>query len=608
MKSINRERIYRNIFILESRSWWGRIRDVFDVENDLVLTYDFGLKRDIEELGGQVLFFDHQRSCLVMHENNSHVYKFFREWHLDEGGKDIFEYRSVSFGFSFRLEIWNDLISYVRTRISLEILRDIQYRALFVGTELGLVESTLSEMGLSFRSVSISKARDGSIYFFPIHSWIDQKIRYKWIGGVKYKLRDLAGSLQGMWLSFLDCILWERVKKPFIFVQEYYPTYNLVKRLYRDNKVRLVLASFSRGRGWFRYIPIVSRIKKYHGDANELIRRFHLKRHAKLIVLKDVDISKGAYQIIEARISACIAKSMRDLDCVINYFDKNPIKLEVLIANIGQIAPIVDCVCKSRHIPSYLIINGLLVNDFQDESKYASIINSYSVSIKENYFCGLDNVVCLGDPRMDAYANKFNMQRKINREAPTITIGASGYNGTDLNSYLAVEFDFLFDVLQAIRIVNDGGIALSVVIKVRANGYREQYEAFVNEYFPGLVSEIMDSMPMNKVFEKTDFFISIYSQTLFEASCLGIPCLYYKKDTEIIHPPFDGYSELVTVDSVDDLVQAIFDFRSTNPRYNRFLEKSVMEKYIGPLDGNNLDRNLDFIYSLLNQSDVETLY
>ena len=185
---------------------------------------------------------------------------------------------------------------------------------------------------------------------------------------------------------------------------------------------------------------------------------------------------------------------------------------------------------------------------------------------------------------------------------PTVTIGASGHSNVDLNSYLAVEFEFMYDVLQALRISRERGVQLRIVIKVRANGYRGQYEDFVREFFPGMVDEILDSVPMKKVLEKTDFYITVYSSTVFEASCLGIPCVYYKKDTEITDPPFDGNSELVTVGNVDDLIKAIADFQSGHERYDAFLEKSVMEKYIGPLDGKNLDRNLAFIYDLLAKS------
>lgn len=50
-----------------------------------------------------------------------------------------------------------------------------------------------------------------------------------------------------------------------------------------------------------------------------------------------------------------------------------------------------------------------------------------------------------------------------------------------------------------------------------------------------------------------------------------------------------------------------FYFRSGNERYDAFLQRSVMEKYIGPLDGGNLERNLNFIYEILEKSQVEVV-
>jgi CDP-glycerol glycerophosphotransferase (TagB/SpsB family) len=191
-------------------------------------------------------------------------------------------------------------------------------------------------------------------------------------------------------------------------------------------------------------------------------------------------------------------------------------------------------------------------------------------------------------------------RRTSNPDRFTLTIGASGHNPTDLNSYVAVEFDFLGDVLEAVRRVEALGADIRVVIKVRPNGYRKQYEQFAAEYFPGIVDEIVDQTPMRDVLARSDFFISIFSQTLFEASCMGIPVLYYRVGDVYKDPPFDGRSELVTVDDVADMVQALNDFRSGHPRYAAFLDRDVMERYIGPLDGRNLERNLAFVYELLD--------
>lgn len=603
MSALDAGKSYRSILILEDRNRWESCKFQFDPQRDAVLTYDLGLRREIEQLGGQACYVDHLVDKQTMQENNFLIYQFFREWHFDVEGRDIFQYRDVPFGFSFRLEIWNDFVFYARTRICLEILRGLKYEKLVVGTRLGLIELVLNEMGLDFVSVSASAGSGKPTYYFPIHDWMDEKVRFKGMGGVKYRLRDMVSSLQGSMMSWADRLFGGREKRPTVFIQEYHPTRKLIQRLQQDDRVRLLLATFSRNKGAFRYIPIWEAASKYRDKADNLMSHFRSRRCAKLELSNGVDISDGLYRIIEARIANRIAAALRDLDCVIRYLDDNPLALEVLIADLGHLAPLVDSVCKIRGIPSYFIINGMLGHQFLDEGKFATVINSYSASIKEHYFRGMDNIVCLGDPRMDTYAQQA--PRKINRDEPTITIGASGHNNTDLNSYLAVEFDFLFDVLQACHTIKQRGVGLRVVIKVRANGYREQYEEFVREYFPGLVDEILDSTPMTQVLECTDFFISIYSQTLFEASCLGIPCLYYKKDTEIIDPPFDGNSELVTVTNVDDLIVAIEDYRSGQKRYDAFLDRMVMEKYIGPLDGRSLERNLSFIYDLLEQSKNE---
>lgn len=595
---VNKE--YRHILILESKDWWENCRNHFDPARDLVLTYDLGLQREVARLGGQAFYIDHLVDKQVMQENNFLTYQFFRGWHFDSEGKDIFTYRGVQFGFAFRLEIWNDFTFYVRNRICLERLRELRFKKIFAGTQPGLVEGILEEMVLPYSPICPSGKAGHATYYFPIHRWMDEKVRYKGIGGIKYRLRDMASAMQGTLMSWVDYLSRWRNGKPAIFIQEYHPTRRLVQQLMQEHKVRLVLATFSRSPGWFRYIPVWGRVKKYQGEANTLLQDFRARRCAKLVLSNGVDTSDSIYRIIDERISSQIAEKIRTLDCVIHYLDRNPIKLEVLIANIGHVATLVDCVCKTRGIPSYLIINGVMSGDFLDESKYANVINAYSVSVKEHYYRGMDNIVCLGDPRMDVYVREYQ-PRIINRETPTVTIGTSAHSVVDLNSYLAVEFDFMYDVLSALRIIKEQGVQLQIVIKVRANGYREQYQAFVQEFFPGMVDEILDTVQFSSVLKKSDFYISLYSQTLFEASCLGIPCLYYKNDCEIIDPPFDGHSELVTVDNVDDLVKAITDFRSGHERFDAFLQRSVMEKYIGPLDGGNLERNLNFIYEMLEK-------
>ena len=60
--------------------------------------------------------------------------------------------------------------------------------------------------------------------------------------------------------------------------------------------------------------------------------------------------------------------------------------------------------------------------------------------------------------------------------------------------------------------------------------------------------------------------------------------------------PYDTRSELVTAMEPETLEHRIHDFYEGSAIFDAFLDKKVLEKYIGPLDGKNLERNIEFIY------------
>jgi hypothetical protein len=591
---------FRHILIVESRTTWLAFQAFFDPLQDLVLTYDFALRRQIEGEGGMALYVDHLADPSFMQANNFLAYHFFRDWHLDAHGADIFRYRGVDFGFSFRIEIWNDFTFYMRSRLCLEQLRRSVWHSLYLDSELPLLREVLEDMGIPYAVPEPSAPTEATFrgYFFPIHRWMHERLRAK---SPRNVLRDVVVAVQGLVMSVLGRLM-GKGSKAGVFVQEYHPTRQLLQCLLNDPGLRVVQAHFSSRPGLARFfrerpIPVYGRLKRYQADADRLLLSFRQGRAARLLLAGGLDITNAAYRVIERKVAEVLPQSLRALRCTINYLDRHPLRLEILIANVGQLAMLVDCVAKSRGVPSYMIINGLLGNAYLDEGKYATVINAYSTSIRDNYFRGMDNVVCLGDPRMDAYAN--TPPKKIDRIRPTVTIGASGFNHIDLNSFSAVEFEFLYEVLSAIRNLGTLAPAFRVLLKVRPNGYSELYRQFTAEYFPGMVDLVIDNEPMRKVLDESDLFISIYSQTLFEASCLGIPVIYHKTDCEIMDPPFDGRSELVTTHDTASLETAILDFVSASDRFDAFLEKQVMEKYVGPLDGRNLERNINFVSDLL---------
>ncbi len=594
---------YENIFIIDSKALFESYKVIFDIKNDLFLTYDFALKKYIIDLGGNAEYLDHIVGVKTMEDNNYLIYKFFKDWHYDKDGNDIFTFKDVSFGFSFRLEFWNDFVSFIRIYLSLKKVFSYSFKKLYVGTLDKTIIDILNNLGIDYETINYVAIDSSSGYYFPITKWLNSKIKPKGVKGFLYKVREKVSYYYGTGMIFFDK-LFSSESKFRVFIQEYHPTRKIIQLLRNDNKFVVILENFSRFSNKRdnmkeRLLPITGNLKKYENIGASLLKEFDRNKFYKLVLSDNSDITDFIYKIIIKNISERITSKLRTLDSCIKYLDNNSLNLVILIANIGHTSTLFDLACQSRKIPSYLIVNGLLLNNYQDEAKYATYINAYSKSIKENYFKDMDNIVALGDPRMDMYADL--KQKKINRDNPTVTIGTSGFNPTDLNSYVAVEFDFMYDILQAFSILKANGEECRIVIKVRPNGYLEQYKEFVKDYFQDLEVEYIITTPMIDVLKKTDFYISICSQTLFEASCLGIPVVYYKNDTEILNAPFDNNSELVIITKIEEMIQAYYDFKSKHSRYESFLNKKVMEQYIGPLDGNNLSRNIDFIYSILNK-------
>jgi hypothetical protein len=582
------------VFIVESRDWFASCRNAYDASTDLVLTYDFALRHELREAGGDAFYLDHLVDPECMERENYIIYDFFRRWNLDAMGNDLFCYEGVSFGLVFRMDFWNDFVFFIRARLCIERLRQVEMEALYVGTELGTTERILGDVQVQFIAVDPPAAPHFPQYYFPIHRWLRQNTRRT---GWKAAVVRFSSNTLGTLLSWTDRLLMRTGTTPAVLVQEYHPTVELIRRLRRDGRVRVVNTLASRKNLWTRYVPQWSRSRRFAGEAPRQLAAFRAGRMAKVVLTTGIDVTDSVYSIIEAGIVSRIAEPLRTIHDTVRYLEHNPVGLEILIANIGD-ATVLDCVCRARGIPTYLIINGLLFSNYLDEAKYATMINAYSSSIKDHYFRGMDNIVCLGDPRMDQYPP--HAKRVPSAEGITVTIGASGHSSIDLNSYVAVEFQFLFEVLSAIDEIRTEGHTIKVIIKVRANGYQTQYQQFTREYFPHIDVEIIDAASMRAVLENTDLFISIFSQTLFEASCMGIPCVYYAMDDQIKNPPFNGESEIVSPTDQAGLAQALRDYIASHPRYDAFLQRSVMEEYVGPLDGRNLERNLAFVYEMIS--------
>ncbi len=594
-------KIYRHVFIVQNRDFWESNPFPFDKDTDLVLSFDFAVVNLVNTQGGIAAYLDHLVDPDTMERYNYETYDFFRNWYRDKDGKDIFSYRGVEFGNTFRQEIWNDITYNVRLWINLLYLSNVEYDNIYVGVSDIFIFNILDRLHVEFKSWDIEVEKHKG-YYFRIFQWTDEKIHPS---GLNFIIKSYFSKGLDVLFGFFDFISIFKKKRINIYIHNYHPTRKIIKELVKNKKVTMISESFIKilgikGITRTRRLPVKNSSNDFISLAKDLLINFEINKYTEWEIY-GVNVSNYLYELITKRIENLLPEHLKVLDIIINFFSKRKLDLMVTITELGTTNCLMLNYCQKKNIPSYIIINGLLIHSFEDDAKLGTWINSYGESIKDIYFGNMENVVCLGDPRMDDYISENHIS-SINFEKPTIVIGASGYSPIDLNSYIAAEFDFLYDIMNAFRVLIKKGREMNLILKIRPNNYLYHYYDFLREYFPEIQIEILDRTPMIQVLKRADFYISIYSQTLFEASCLGIPVLYYKKDTQIVHPPFDGRSELVVASGVEDLIRKIELFYENNSIYNSFKNKKVMEKYIGPLDGRNLQRNLDFIYSLTSNN------
>ncbi|MDB4921093.1 hypothetical protein [Mucilaginibacter sp.] len=585
--------IYSNVFIVENRNLWNFNVINCNKDTDLVLCLDFALKRELQNSGYHVEFLDHLTNNEILEKLNFEMHGFLNSWFKDQYGKDLLHYNGLDLGDSHLLLIINEVDYFCHFFFNIIALKQLKYQNLFVATNNEHIIKCINKMDLQYEIIEQPKQEPKPVYIFPILEWVSEKTQKP---SFSYILKNTLANFFDFIFKITDPLT--NKGKKYIYVHRYHPTLALVKELQKAKGIQLVYNNYSglkdiRKERRIHYKPQ----KDNSGKVTALLANFTQNRYHTWYY-EGYKISDYLYEIIYKVLSDKLNLTINAADSINDWFKKNRIDLMIPITNLWIENRLIMKYCQANDIPVFMIINGLLTFSFYNDAKDSDYVNCYSESIKAEYFNSAPNAIPLGDPRMDNYANISH--KNINYINPTIVIGTAGYNPVDLNSYLAVEFDFLYDILLNIQELISEGKKIKVILKIRGNGYVHLYTSFVNEYFNGLDIEFAQDQSFNDVIKKADLYITIYSQTLFEASCMGIPVIYYKKDTQFVHKPFDGRSELVTASDAGELLQALQSFFELDKRFDLFKRKDIMEKYIGYLDGHNTKRNADYILNLVN--------
>lgn len=582
---------FDSIYIIEDRNQWQDCADQVNKANDLILCVDFGLKHYLIQQGYFAQFIDHLVHESVLECQNYKMHNFLNEWFKDVDGNDLFLYKGYNIGDSLLLHLINDTTFFCHYFLNIIGIKALNYKQIFVAVTDTTIIDCLNKASLPFKLLNTVKPETHPVYIFPIIKWVKentQKVSLRF--RVKKSIASLFDSINKLADTFFK-------KKHYVFIQSYHPTKPVIESLNSIPDLQLILQNYSGIKNVFKERRINhSNEGNNNNIVSSLYNNYRKNRHITWC-FEEYAISDYLYELIDKVVERELDKAINMADDIDRYFKKVQLSMMVPITNYWTSNRLLMNYCRNQNIPVFMIINGLLNVSYIHDGKDSDMVNCYSETLKQDYFSNKDTALPLGDPRMDRYTKVE--KRLINSVEPIIVIGAAGYDSLDLNSYLAFEFDFLYDILEAIKNLRDIGYKNSVILKVRANGYVYLYENLVNEYFKELNVDIVQDLSFFEVVTKADFYISICSQTIFEAASLGIPTLYYKKDTQDIYRPFDKKSELVTASTINELVTKLTAFYNADTMYDAFLNKDVLEKYIGPLDGNNTQRNVDLIKSVL---------
>lgn len=586
---------FRHIYVVENDTLCN-ITNICNWQTDLVLCTDFGLFHKLKKEGYTVAFLDHLIDNHALEALNLEMHHFLKSWYRDENGHDLLHYEGYDIGDALLLNVLNEITYFCHFFFNLLAIKVLKYDRLFLAAEEPLIGEICNLIGLHHTHIPLETKKDIPIFSFPITKWMNEKIGRT---SLKHRFKDTATIFIDYFLETFDLLKPKR--KNQIFIHNYFPTSAIVSRLLQKEDLQLIFSDYIGLKNILKQKRIIYKKSNSSVEAAALIDKFKRSKKSQW-KYSDYIISDYLYQRLLPIVETGLERAISSIKSINAFFAKHPIQLMVPITNLWLENRLIMNYCRNHQIPVFMIINGLLNNSFYEDAHDSDWVNCYSESVKCHYFKNASKAIALGDPRLDSYVLTPN--KKIDRTNPTIVIGTAGFDLTDLNSYLAYEFDFLYDIISTIERLKSMDYHANIILKVRANGYVPLYKSFIETYFPKTDIQIFQNKPFKEVIAKADLYISFYSQTIFEASLLGIPAIYYKKDTQFLHSPFDEKSELVTAKNTTQLQEKILSFYSKESTYNLFLDTTVLEKYIGFVDGKNAERNTTYIYKLLNKQNL----
>jgi hypothetical protein len=266
----------------------------FDIQTDLVLTFDFALLRMIKDLGGRAEFLDKLCTQELNQSNNFVIRDYLRLWNLNEHGEDIFNFREISFGRSLLLEIWNDVVYEVRLALCFNEIRNIAHEKIILVSPSKPICDLFSYMGIIYEEWSAKKYSTRPAYYFPIQQWLDSKFAHR---SLIMKISEYALNKRAQIIFRLLKLKVLKSKKNNIFIHEYHPTKELLDYYQKNKAYRVFQGDISKQRGLKGLllldtpIPLYGSSKDFEDYAQQLIDKYFAHSSGKIITTNGIDLT-----------------------------------------------------------------------------------------------------------------------------------------------------------------------------------------------------------------------------------------------------------------------------------------------------------------------------
>lgn len=254
-------------------------------------------------------------------------------------------------------------------------------------------------------------------------------------------------------------------------------------------------------------------------------------------------------------------------------------------------------VAQRAGIPTFVLPNGVIPDEFQAESLTADVGLAWSDAVAQTTFRRRTSgtVVITGNPKAD------RPHRKVRTGVPPrrVLVGSFTFSAGDLNCGRSDPERYLEQVMAGVAL---GAPEVTLTLKLHPSDTQD-YATLLGRSAVTDV-RVITTGDVCALFADADVYVTTYSTSLLEAAAHGLPVIYYAVNDQRFLPPFgeDSFLEEWTATTPTELAGLLR--RLSDNRPDPIELAAWAEQYLGPLDGGSVKRVASALASAVDRSQL----